>query len=326
LGGLVVAPENVNQTQFSTPKPYFPHRGSKAKREQPTQGKLFADPKPEAATRYPRGYTPERMAEVQKMPLNIFPNLGKTGAFSGPAGKRRIQETIARSATPAKEFPYKMGREKLQIQVAAPPPDFNVEIQPGYRVQGGYRADRGGGGLGKIVVDPGRPRYKGQPPQRQEEVQAQTLMHEMGHARSDVEQQPHSRPKDFIALGQEEAFADENMLQRWKPDPRDVRARRSYPPSPAYEDPKAFSNYPGGADRINKAGLTKGDVAGAYYRAARTTPLTRDQLAKTIEHITSSKQMRLSSQQFKEKHWNYTLTPEARAKQEALQKRLGGGT
>src|SRR5215469_1047932 len=99
-------PENLNDSQFGPMKPYYPHRGSPEKRAQPTQGKLFQEGKPQTPARWPRGYSPERMAAVKEHGPVITggdqpyspPLTAPTwnSPYNPPQGRRRAKEPIAR--------------------------------------------------------------------------------------------------------------------------------------------------------------------------------------------------------------------------------------
>jgi hypothetical protein len=273
-------------------RPYYPHRGSPEKRAQPTQGKLFRDPKPTDEARYPRGYTPERMQEVRGMPIEIHE--GYEGAFSGPEGPRQVREVIARSTTPAHELPHDQG--DLQISLGHDMPTAKGAYGYSFR------------GIGKIRLDVGHHYGVNRWFWNQNQMrQGQTLMHELGHARSDVEKRPHSYPRTQTQLGQEEAFADENMLQRWRPDPRDVRRGESYGPTPSYEHEDTFEGLtPPGAKRQTPAGQA-GKAAKTAHRAylkARTTPLVHLQHERLVHEILHSpQQLPLQNQQFGPTEW-----------------------
>ena len=79
------------------------------------QGKLFGDEKPTAKNRYPRGYTPERMAQVRSAPIELTnetefaPTREERQAavhapMTGHGAVREAQEAIARSSAPMEHF------------------------------------------------------------------------------------------------------------------------------------------------------------------------------------------------------------------------------
>lgn len=203
--------------------PYFTKGG---------QGKFFRDPKPNDANRWPRGYTPERMSEVRRLPIEVEAGIpgvdsltgpaGRRTAFTGPAGARRVLETIARSTTPAEEFTHPTtpwGTEKDPDDLY--PLHIRTGVDPLLRGRLGAAAGTfqpgGHSERGLIHVGPHHGQF--------EEAAAHTLMHEMGHARSKAE---HTAAYDTpTQRGKEEARADDNMLERFRPDPRDVRRGRA---------------------------------------------------------------------------------------------------
>lgn len=244
----------VNQAQLS---PYFPHRGSPAKRAQPTQGKLFQESKPTPEHRYQKGYTPERMRDVREtMPYEVYP--GQKGHFSGPHGEHQVHQIIARSTTPTGEILEKN-------------PDyskgggFHLPIHTGSRISGGRRGQPAAAGAyvnqrnaQGIQGAHGEIHLSGEADTPERE--GQTLLHELGHWRSNRLWTPHSYVDTPAQRGKEEAFADENMLTRWRPDPRDVHRGTSQPPSPSYESESAHQGI--GGQKSHTA-----------YLKARKTPL-----------------------------------------------------
>jgi hypothetical protein len=264
----------VNATQFegyTQPRPYFPQKGRDKGPSMGSQGKLFRDPKPTAEHRYQRGYTPERMAAVREMPLKITTG-DRGGAFSGAVGEHQVREVIARSTTPAEEIRPQFTGDELKIRT-----DRSM------RSAGTYQKSRAGG-HGTIDLDSGYGKGRGN-----RERMGQTLMHELGHARSNYEYTEHSELDTRAKLGQEEAYADDNMMKRWRPDPRDVRRGASHTPSPTYEAPDSFKGYqvPAQLSRV-----TGGKTAHKAYLAARTTPIQRD-----IRIKQTSRQMAAASHQ-----------------------------
>ena len=105
------------------------------------QGKLFGDEKPSAKNRYPRGYTPERMAQVKKAPLQITNRTtraeresGMNAPMTGYGGVREAQEVIARSTIPMKHFddfseaPISLGGTKTTAAERRSVPTTPLEI------------------------------------------------------------------------------------------------------------------------------------------------------------------------------------------------------
>jgi hypothetical protein len=252
----------VNTTQFkgyTDPQPYFPQRGRDKGPSMGSQGKLFREPKPTDEHRYQKGYTPKRMGEVQKMPIRTFTG-DQGGAFSGAAGHHQVREVIARSTTPGDEIKPQFTGDILTVRTGK-----NLG-----QAAGTYQKSKFGG-HGTIDLDRGY--GSGNDPHGNRERTGQTLLHELGHARSNYEYTRHSELDTREKLGQEEAYADDNMMSRWRPDPRDVRRGRSHGPSPSYEAPDSFKGYQVPAELSR---MTGGKTAHKAYVAARQTPLVRD--------------------------------------------------
>jgi hypothetical protein len=256
---VVVAVSGTQFAGYVDPKPYFPQKGSDKGPSIGSQGKLFRDAKPTAKHRYQRGYTPERMAQVKAMPIKTYTG-DRGGAFSGAAGHQQVREVIARSATPAEEIKPQFTGDTLTIRTGA-----SLGSNAGTYAKSKF------GGHGTIDLDRGYG-SKSHPHENREQA-GQTLLHELGHARSNYEYTEHSALDTRAKLGEEEAYADDNMMKRWRPDPRDVRRGRSHAPSPSYESPDAFKGYqvPAQLSRI-----TGGKTAHKAYLAARQTPIQRD--------------------------------------------------
>jgi hypothetical protein len=84
--------------------------------------------------------------------------------------------------------------------------------------------------------------------QHNRESQELTLMHELGHHASTVEDTVHHGRPFPEAQGAEEAFADDYKDTHWRPDPRDVRASlKSFSPDwkgpRKYFDPRPYHSY-----------------------------------------------------------------------------------
>jgi hypothetical protein len=239
------------------------------------QGKLFSDPKPTNEHRYQRGYTPERMAEVRNARMDInagpskHPERTKTGPFTEHGGERHIQEVIARSTTPMHEINVPKTTWGSDID---PDDAYPLHINAGVTSFGGSRSYAGtyrGGGShyerGQIDLAGGSIGSHSGP-----ERAGQTLLHEMGHYRSaKVEHNPSAEYRTPGQVGKEEAFADDNEVERWRPDPRDVRKGKSKPPTPGYENSGAFY------------GLGGQKAHGPYVRARKTL---NPEEKKTILH------------------------------------------
>src|SRR5215831_11293039 len=230
----------VNQVQFFTPKPYFPHRGSPEKRAQPTQGKLFQEPKPSTLARYPRGYTPERMSEVrEKTGWLINAPGGSSFSLTGssldspynvPHGARLAQEAIARSDVPMKHL-ENLGRISLRSGLRGTgfgledrlgsytPASRAIDIEP---MRGDLSSRRG-----LITSKEQLRKNRGISRPEAENMYGSALIHEIGHhvdftRRRMAGQQERSRR--FLSTptgrGKAEGEADRYMLQRFRPDPR----------------------------------------------------------------------------------------------------------
>jgi hypothetical protein len=218
----------------TTARPYFP--GGKG------QGKLFADPKPTDEHRWPRGYTPERMHEVRRWGPNVGPLPGE-GRFDPKSHQmeRGLQEHIARSTTPVSDF--------SATTVEGHHRSYPLSIRPGTihpdrpNASGTYGSGGTDSRQGDITLaSPVSGRSTGQ-----------TLLHELGHHRSHkVENEGagtvHARltgKKTPTRRGQEEAFADDNMMERFRPDPRDVRKGIDTRPDASYEHERSFKGQGG---------------------------------------------------------------------------------
>lgn len=231
-------------TGLSDPKPYFTKGG---------QGKLFKDPKPVDEHRYQRGYTPERMRAVEggrdKPPgLAIESAVTKRSkaAFAGPAGVARVKQVIARSKTPAEELQPTGPGQRLKIITGSPKTSRTAWASYSHKPALGRRP--GEINLGK---------------EKDENMMGQALMHEMGHFRSHMAGTEHFGSQLSSRHGQEEAFADENMLSRWRADPRDVRRGKAPRMDLAYESRNSFGR--------NVFGM----AAHTSYLKSRTTPIQK---------------------------------------------------
>lgn len=239
-------------TGFSDPKPYITKGG---------QGKLFKDPKPVDEHRYQKGYTPERMRAVQEtMPYVVHP--GETGHFSGPHGEHQVHQVIARSTTPVDETLEKNedytkgGGFHLSIRTGVSGISGGRRGQP--EAAGAYINQRNAQG---IQGAHGEIHLSGTADTAEKE--GQTLLHELGHWRSNRAWTSHSYVDTPANRGKEEAFADDNMMSRWRPDPRDVRRGKSEAPSPSYESESAHQGI-------------GGKKSYSAYIKARQTPLVSE--------------------------------------------------
>lgn len=301
----------LNPSQFNpvratlfTPQPYFPQRGADKGPSMGVQGKLFRDPKPVDAVRYPRGYTPERMREVRAAPLGIVSGPARPGRlFSGPGGEDQVRQALARSTMPMSHVqvqsyyrPERQRDPERQKQAASDNEGFVLHIRSespevGRHATGHFAAPSWQHypvRFGEVHLG------RDETPSRT----AQTLMHEMGHSRSYSEMTEHSSRETPSKKGQEEAFADDYMMAHFRPDPRELRragakgadSSRSTiaVPAPAYEYEGAFTS------QKNYGGKT----AHRAYMKARTTPIQKDRFRRGP----TSHQMELGEDQ--RLYWN----------------------
>jgi len=217
----------LSGVQFFDPKPYFTKGG---------QGKFFADPKPVDEHRYQRGYTPDRMRAVRDLHLDITRSPEDEGKpYEGPAGPRHAWETIARSTTPSEPE----GETNLAAHVKL---GARASMNPGFA--GSYQSST------KTIKLAGR--------SQTENDEGQVFLHELGHWRSAQLQNPSAQYKTPSQRGREEAFADDNVVDRWRPDPRDVRRGTATPRHSSYEGDYGWQGLGGAA------------AHGAYIKARRT--------------------------------------------------------
>jgi hypothetical protein len=250
----MTSPEVVNSTQFSDPKPYYPHRGSPEKRAQPTQGKLFQEPKPVAEHRYPRGYTPERMDEVRTAMVGKIhsggaffdsPSYSGTGAtldspFNVPHGPRLVREAIARSDVPVKDLrglnrlTLEHGMRAARAFGSYDPPAKSISMEP---VHGSFANSRG-----LMITESMQKSRKGITRTAAKPWFDAALIHEIGH-HVDFSR---AFPKGINPLenrevltsplgrGKAEGKADTYMLKRFRNDPRNQRRTKFDPALQTY--------------------------------------------------------------------------------------------
>lgn len=222
-------------------KPYFPGNNPKGH----SQGKLFADPKPTDEHRYQRGYTPERMQEVRGARMNIEAGPEGSGPMTGPAGVRHVQEVIARSKTPIQEINVPKTSWGTDMD---PDDSYDLRINTGSKGAGGRASSAAGWYSGGGHYERGEIHIAGGAVGNYGGVEGagQTLLHELGHYKSaKVEHNDSANYRTPVQRGKEEAFADDNEKERWRPDPRDVRKGTSKPPRGAYENEGAFQGLGG---------------------------------------------------------------------------------
>lgn len=175
------------------------------------------------AQRWPRGYTPERQAEVN---ANLHgadsPFLLSDRAGTGPA-RREMNETLKRSTVPAEDLAgvkFHPGQASLDT--------YNGGRHAG-EILGVYRNERQG-------VKPEVSVLKGQ-------EGTDTVIHEIGHHVSAQRATEHSRYETGYQRGQEEGFADSYAFEHY----RDRRGKpmtdmRGYP-TPQHPDDTHRMNF-----------------------------------------------------------------------------------
>jgi hypothetical protein len=247
---------------------------SKPRPGQYRQLTLFPQPKPTDQHRWPRGYTPERMAEVRQAmgDVGVYVNTsvgsdeskpssfvhrpvpGETKSSDLPAitteregfAERRVAEVIARSTMPAdvvsrQQFTDRTGRERtatLSISVNAAPAGW-----------GNYSNGVGedvGDLRGYVQIHSNLQNVKpgdAAGTRLRDEI---TLMHELGHHRSVLEGNPHSvlyddpKPYTPAVAGKEEGRADRNVIEHYRAHPKD---KPFVPAEMASYDPSSYFGY-----------------------------------------------------------------------------------
>ena len=191
-------------------KPYFTGGG---------QGKFFKDPKPVDQHRYQRGYTPDRMREVQN---------ATWASMDGPPHlQAHLNQVVARSTMPTDVLHHQV--DTLNLHEGAPM-GHHAGVTATHLERSGL-----GGYTSSSNVDifqaPHTPgmgisaRAKGA---SQAEKMGTTIIHELGHAHhafSDLD--------DFGGMGatkkgsgHREHYADTFANTHYRPDPREVRKGR----------------------------------------------------------------------------------------------------
>jgi hypothetical protein len=173
--------------------------------------------KPVAKDRYQRGYTPERMAAVKRTLGVDEPGAGEH-TFSGPAGRAKMLEAVARSSAPMEA----LQKKGVELRVGVRPVSSGAEDRG---QAGSYHRPGLFGRPAKVNLQSRTPTLAGSfltpKPQVQREDDEMTLMHELGHHASRMAgTQSYSTAK---RRGAEEARADDFAHQYHQRDPRDVR-------------------------------------------------------------------------------------------------------
>jgi hypothetical protein len=181
-------------SQFGSP--YFPKGG---------QGKLFHDPKPIDEHRYQRGYTPERMADVEDASWNTLHGSGQLQAH--------FKQSLARSTAPLDA----MRGQVSEVQLSH-------GHEKGHHVLGQHETSMGlftglGGSKLSIYHGAGGITHSTDKNASKSEVMGATAIHELGHAHH-----AHSDVDDFLkSPGHREEVADAFATEHYRPDPREVR-------------------------------------------------------------------------------------------------------
>jgi hypothetical protein len=217
---------------------------------------------------------PEGYGETKGL---TFYDLGRSGRPVGNHDARRVQEVIARSTTPIHELTNppdvagthvhsgwdKASGEYVTRQVPDRLNDRKLDIHlndsgMGDNHAGEYHDARwysNGGDYSKPMTL-GSSKIK-----LRSGADDHTILHELGHYRSArIDKNPESDYRTPTRRGKEEAHADDNDRERFRPDPRDVRAGKEVDRPSPYETRYAWRG-------------RGGNVAHTAYVKARKTPL-----------------------------------------------------
>ena len=205
--------------------------------------------------RWPRGFTPERGAEVARAVTVVGAALphDPQRAFDRKAwGQERISrqrtlDNIARSTVPMSDFEG----ERIHVQSVSP------QLQP-------YRPPLNQGAAG---VYRGKRSKTHEIQVRQDHETSSTVIHELGHAVSNIRGTAHSAYDTPAVRGTEEAYADDYAA-------RHFRDRRGRPET-------QFEYHPD--DALAPSHQDKADFSAAY-RGARTTSLPKGSFELMEEH------------------------------------------
>lgn len=245
---MTLAPDQFGEPGFNKPPSGFPQ-----------QGTLFRAPKP--TSQWPRGYSPERMAEVKDNVDVIGTSNRAKGYLAGPHGVDRVYQALARSTAPMEEaapnaFTDASGRKWGQAKVVV-----RTDLPQGVGGQHYSNMSTGENEV-RMASRVDRPNV------------GSYLMHEMGHNASwrGGRLSALETHRDPSALGAEEGFADDYSRIHDQPDPRDPPKGYTGQFS-AYESPDTWKSY----TRGRFPGF-RGQARTAHraYLAARTTPLDKD--------------------------------------------------
>jgi hypothetical protein len=245
----------------------------KAPSGHPQQGTLFRAPKPRDEDRYPRGYTPERMAATRGA-LAVEPSSPGRQPFSGPLGTARLHEAVARSTVPLDEIaPVYHGADSQMNPVDYPNP-VSIKIASAGRGATGSYSHVGGTLSGHVTLAPTS--YDRSLPDAES-----TLFHELGHRASHMAGTEHSYLGSPADLGKEEAFADDYRTMHRVPDKRAGIAKESAGYS-GYESMQTGRDNPwtAYAKGMFPHHTRPGFTARKAYNEARTTKLGRTESAE----------------------------------------------
>jgi hypothetical protein len=201
-----------NPVQFHV-NPQLPKKANK-------QGTLFS-----AQKKYSRGYTPQRMKDVNNNLNSVQTpqsSSGETHPFTGPEGAAKVRETLARSRVPAAA----MKGASVIVRGKSDAPANNPNVSGVYRPNG----NRTAGNISLFAKTDHSAKY-GQPDSATKQSARQsaevTLLHEMGHHRSAMAKTPQSNYLNDAHRGQEEGYADHHAMNAWVPDSRDKNTNKT---------------------------------------------------------------------------------------------------
>lgn len=168
--------DDVAKTQYGKSSHYYPGQGGPGTQ---SQGKLFHDPKPVDAHRWPRGFTPERKSDVDA-------TFSRTGNVQKNKVGNLAKGAIARSSMPEEDLTLLRGGEEGTKTVG-----LGASYMGGYARWAGTYHSPGSrdtyGASGDISLAPN--------------ASAHTVLHETGHAVSQARGLPGIGPDGTTRLG-----------------------------------------------------------------------------------------------------------------------------
>lgn len=188
-----------------------------------SQGTLFSGgTKHMSDERFPRGYTPERKAEISNAMFRVDPehntlrdHLYTGGTRADNAPKRNLIDTVSRSTVPVEHLQPKAPTRQLAFWTHHRSGDGTLGDEHEGHAGHYNRAPRGFDGIRHdIVIDPAHTR-------------GSTIIHEIGHHVSNLTDQPHSGVRTPETQGAEESFADNYAQTHF----RDRRGKREIVPT-----------------------------------------------------------------------------------------------